>query len=82
MSMRLQVVMGDRELAEIRQAARRQGLTVSEWVRRALRHARHGEPTAPVEHKLAAVRAAASHAFPTAEIDEMLGEIERGYLQS
>ncbi len=29
--------------------------------------------------KLRAVRAASRHEFPTADIDEMLGEIERGY---
>jgi transposase len=29
--------------------------------------------------KLAAVRAAARHSFPTADIDEMLAEIGRGY---
>jgi hypothetical protein len=29
--------------------------------------------------KLEVVRAAARHAFPTADIDQMLGEIEHGY---
>jgi len=30
---------------------------------------------------LAAIRTAARHAFPTGDIDEMLGDIERGYTQ-
>jgi hypothetical protein len=30
--------------------------------------------------KLAAVSRAAEHSFPTADIDQMLAEIERGYL--
>lgn len=40
MSTRLQVVMDDEELAEIREAAERARLTTSEWVRRVLREAR------------------------------------------
>ncbi|MCK5375912.1 MAG: hypothetical protein KAJ97_02445 [Acidobacteria bacterium] len=31
------------------------------------------------ERKLAAIRAADRHGYPTADIDLMLGEIERGY---
>jgi hypothetical protein len=37
-------------------------------------------PTGDQARKLAAVRAAARHDFPTAEIDRMLEEIEQGYL--
>jgi hypothetical protein len=37
MSKRLQVVLHDKELAEIRQAARLQRMITAEWVRRALR---------------------------------------------
>jgi Arc/MetJ family transcription regulator len=40
MSTRLQVVMSDEEHEELRQAAGRARVTVSEWVRRALREAR------------------------------------------
>jgi len=32
-----------------------------------------------MSRKLAVMRAAASHRFPTADIDQMLDEIERGY---
>ena len=32
------------------------------------------------DRKLDAVRAAARHEFPTADVDAMLAEIERGYL--
>lgn len=34
---------------------------------------------ADVEKRLQAIRAAARHGFPTADIDQMLAEIERGY---
>ncbi len=79
MSKRLQVVLEDQELEQLRQAAREQGLTVSEWVRQALRRARAGRPSVDRARKLAAVRVAARHSFPTADIDEMLAQIERGY---
>jgi hypothetical protein len=80
MSIRLQVVLGESELREIRQAARRERLTVSEWVRRCLRDARRRQPGRDAGHKLQAIRAAARHAFPTADIGQMLAEIESGYL--
>ena len=79
MSKRLQVVVDDDELGAIREDARRHGMTVSEWVRQALRTTRLQSSSREPARKLAAVRAAASHTFPTADIDDMLGEIERGY---
>lgn len=80
MSIRLQVVLDEAELGEIRRAARRDRLTVSEWVRRCLREARRRQPGRDSGRKLQAIRAAARHAFPTADIDQMLAEIESGYL--
>jgi hypothetical protein len=80
MSKRLQVLLDEAELAEIRRVARRQKLTTAAWVRQALRTARRDEPRSDPGKKLAVVRAAARHRFPTADIDRMLGEIERGYL--
>jgi hypothetical protein len=49
-------------------------------VRQALRAARRREPAVDTLKKLETVRAAARHAYPTADIETMLGEIERGYL--
>jgi hypothetical protein len=80
MSKRLQVLLDASELAEIQRTARRQKLTTAAWVRQALRAARRAEPGADATKKLAVVRAAARHRFPTADIDQMLAEIERGYL--
>ena len=78
MSKRLQVLLDDEEYREIRASAHRSRMTVAEWVRQALRRARHDHP-ATVEAKLAAVAEAARHEFPTADIDVMLSEIEAGY---
>ncbi len=80
MSKRLQVLFDDDELDEIRALAERQGMTVSAWVRRAIRRASRSESSADPAHKLDAIRAASRHAFPTGEIETMLAEIERGYL--
>jgi hypothetical protein len=79
MSKRLQVLLDEAELRDLQEAARRQGVPVSEWVRQALREARRREPQGDLDSKLRAVRAATRHNFPTADIDQMLAEIERGY---
>jgi hypothetical protein len=79
MSKRLQVLVPDREMLEIQRLARSERLTVGEWVRRTLREARKRKPSTDSETKLKAVRRAAQYAFPTADIDDMLEEIERGY---
>jgi hypothetical protein len=79
MSIRLQVVVDETEMREIRRTARRARLTVSEWVRRTLRDARRRQPSRDADRKLQAVRAAARHCFPTADIEQMLAEIETGY---
>ena len=64
---------------EIRRLARRDRVTVGEWVRRALREARASQPLHDQQFKLRAIRKAAEYSFPTADIDQMLEEIERGY---
>ena len=78
MSKRLHVLLDDEEYLEIQAAARRSRMPVTEWVRQALRRARHDHP-ATVEAKLAAVAEAARHEFPTADIDLMLREVEAGH---
>jgi hypothetical protein len=79
MSKRLQVLLEETELAEIRRAARLSRMTVAEWVRQALRRARREEPVTDTKRKVAVVREAARGAYPTTDIDQMLAEIEHGY---
>ena len=71
--------MDDAEYREIRSVARRARLSVSEWVRQALRAARREVPSVDADRKLQAVRAAIAYEFPTADMDAMLREIEAGY---
>jgi len=79
MSKRLQVIITDDELREIQALARREKVSVAEWVRRALRSARQTRPQIDARRKLEAVRTAINCDFPTADIDQMLGDIESGY---
>jgi hypothetical protein len=79
MSKRLQVILDDGEMTEIRTIARRRRMTVADWVRGALRAAKAEEPVSDSGRKLRALSAATSHSFPTADIEEMLAQIERGY---
>jgi hypothetical protein len=80
MSKRLQVLIDEAEYRDLRRLARAEKITVAEWVRQALRLARRRQPTGKVDRKLAAIRAAVEHEFPTADIARVLADIERGYL--
>jgi hypothetical protein len=80
MAKRLQVILQDPEYKEIQRMARLRHMTIAEWVRQALARARNHEPLLDVGKKLAAIRAAVRNNFPTAEINDMLAEIESGYL--
>ena len=77
MSKRLQVLLDEVEYLEIQGVARRQRVTVAEWVRQALRKARIDHP-GTVEAKLRAIADASRSRFSTADIEVMLREIEAG----
>lgn len=82
MTKRLQVLLDDDELREIQATARRHRQTTAAWVRETLRAARHAPNPSAIDRKLEAIQKAARHHGPTAEIDEMLAEIEHGYRDS
>ena len=77
MAKRLQVLLDEEEYLEIQGVARRQRMTVAEWVRQALRQAR-ADRRGTVDAKLRAIATATRHEFPTADIDDMLEEIAAG----
>lgn len=81
MSTRLQVLLDEAEFREVREAASRQGVPVSQWVRRALREACRRERSGDLERKLAAIERAMQYEAPAPDIDQMLAEIEQGYLE-
>jgi hypothetical protein len=80
MTRRLQVLLDDEEMRDIQATARRHKMTTAEWVRGALRAARLRASPSDSQAKLAAIRAAARLRYPAPPIDDMLAEIERGYL--
>ena len=81
MTKRLQVLLDDAELRTIQRIARREKLTTAEWVRRRLREGVETGGRPDTASKLAAIHAAYRHdEAPAPDIDQMLDEIERGYL--
>lgn len=78
MSHRLQVLLDEDEYRRLRQAARLEGTTVAEWVRRALRAGLARRSGVGAEKKLGVLQAAVKNEFPTADIDQMLLEISQG----
>ncbi|MGD0670018.1 MAG: antitoxin [Bryobacteraceae bacterium] len=79
MSKRLQVLLPEQEMADLQRLAKRERLTLGEWVRRTLREARASRPATEPEAKLKSLRRAVKYSFPTADVEQMLSEIERGY---
>lgn len=78
MSKRLQVLLDEQDFEDLRALADRERVTVAEWVRRALGEAKRRQAAGDPGRKIAAIRAAADHAFPAGDIDSMLAEIARG----
>ena len=83
MTKRLQVLLEDAELRTIQRLARRDKLTTAEWVRRRLREGAAAGARPDTATRLAAIHAAYRHVStePAPDIDQMLDEIERGYLR-
>ncbi|MGQ0679847.1 MAG: antitoxin [Actinomycetota bacterium] len=80
MSMRLQIVISEQELAEVKAAARAARLSLSEWVRQALREARKDRDSRLPDDALEAlIEQASIHQFPAPEIEQMNQEIADGY---
>jgi hypothetical protein len=82
MSKRLQVVVGDADLERYAHTADAAGVSLSEWVRQALRVAEREQSSGDVETKLALIRKAANHDTGGREVDveTMLAETEAGRL--
>ncbi|MGB8323940.1 MAG: hypothetical protein WCE52_13360 [Candidatus Acidiferrum sp.] len=79
MTKRLQVLLRDPDYREIQRMARSRHMSIAEWVRQALDMARRKEPRSDVGKKIAIIRAAVKHDYPSGDIDGMLAEIESGY---
>ena len=80
MTKRLQVLMDDDELQQIQRLAQRDLVTTAEWVRQRLREAQEQRARPDIASKLAAIQKASTYRAPVPDIEQMLAEIERGYL--
>jgi len=78
MSTRLQIVMKDEEIEQVRRSAEREGLTVSEWARRALRRAQRRQAVPTPVQKMKALDRALNCGHATGDIEEILASIEQG----
>ena len=83
MTKRLQVLLDETELRTIQRLAKRDKVTTAEWVRRRLREGAAASSQPDTASRLAAIHAAYRHvsADPAPDIDQMLDEIERGYVR-
>jgi hypothetical protein len=79
MAKRLQVILKDPEYRKIQRVARTRRMSIAEWVRQALDMACRREPVESVGKKLAVIRTAARHDYPSGDIHVMLADIEGGY---
>ena len=82
MTKRLQVLLDETELRTIQRLARRDKLTTAEWVRRRLREGAAAGDRPDTGARLAAIHVAYRQTSdrPAPDIDQMLDEIERGYV--
>jgi len=80
MMKRLQILLSEAEMERLRVTANASNVSVGEWVRRAIRRAYSESETRSAETKMLAVREAVKVYAPTADVDQMNREIERGYV--
>lgn len=73
------MLLDEEEFGALRATAQRHGMTVSEWVRQLIRDGAQRDDAGDPARKLEVIRWASGFSFPTADVDEMLGEIEQGY---
>ncbi len=78
MSKRLQILMPDDEYRAVARAARRRGKPLSQLVRESLRRTVAETDEMEPEERIAAILRFARFSGPTADIDEILSDIERG----
>ena len=78
MSKRLQVILGEQELKAIQKKSKLANLTVSDWVRHWIQVGMSSNTPMTPEQKLSRLLQLSQTNAPTADIDQMLKEIEIG----
>ena len=78
MSKRLQIVLPDDEYVAVERAARRRSKPISQLVRESLRRTVAEPEEMSPDERIAAILRFARFSGPSADIDEILADIERG----
>jgi len=78
MSKRLQVLLSDQDYSFIEKQAKRAQMAIGEWVRQTLRKVGRQTSVRAPEEKLASLKKVIAHSFPTADIDQILKDIDSG----
>ena len=81
MSIRLQILLDEDELREVKKLAVQENLTVSAWVRRAIQHERKERPGTTARNKLQLIQNFSKYDFPTGDYKEIAAEIDSGYFK-
>lgn len=79
MSIRLQILLDEEELREVKKLAVQENLTVSAWVRRAIQHEKKERPGTAARKKLQHIQSFSKHNFPTGDYKDIAAEIDSGY---
>ena len=82
MSKRLQVLLDEDEFVKLQEFAHMRRLTVAAVVRDALRGAMDPASRPDTRRRLQVIEEAAAHQHPIADMDQLLAEIEHGYLDT
>ncbi|MDA3940804.1 MAG: hypothetical protein PF693_16090 [Spirochaetia bacterium] len=81
MSIRLQVLLDEEELGELKILAEQEKITVSAWVRRAIQHEKKERPAKSARKKLEIIQSFATYDFPSGDYKDIAVEIETGYFK-
>ncbi len=81
MSIRLQVLLDEEELREVKTLAEQEKITVSAWVRRAIQHEKKERPGTTARKKLQVINSFAKYDFPTGDYKDIAAEIDSGYFK-
>ncbi len=81
MSIRLQILLPEEELQEIKRLASQEHMTVSAWVRRAIQHEQRERLRSVMQEKQHIIRKAAKFQFPAADYEDIAADIESDYLE-
>jgi hypothetical protein len=82
MAKRIEVILADVHYRGIQRAARSSQMSVAQWVQQELERACWREPSISTAKKLGALQVAIQHEFPTCDLEQILTEVESGYIDN